>query len=604
MVLEELLLKIKTVENLGGLDKLSSKLRSTESLTKSASGNMKNNLNQINNVRFESLSNRFKGAISTMVTTASSGAKTISNDLQSMVSSTEGALAGITGAVGTGMLFEHGMEKALTQTQLKNVKPGEYKSIMDQYMSFTEKSSASDTDINKMLRFTYMGDASQTYKALNAVDAVSYSADKLQRQEGIRGWGTYLTGGWTAASGMMRDEPLTADQKKLLQGATTYDERVAAMETIAKQKGTVDKFGNSLSTTTDGPLGKYNKSLAVQDAIIRGATTSFDNLMATLEPLITWFAGLDQGTKDVIGTFLTIGAVGLTLATGLGALLLVLSPVTSGLGKLFSKLPVDLPSWLTSTKDKTINAVNVRVNGKTVTGGGTTTTPTGGNKGGILPMITSALAYGTGGLAIGDAVSNYGIGPFFDQVNKIMPGGGIGAPFKSYHGILDFLGMGNSNYSVLNYNDRISANMKSYGAKTPKDSGIKWPTQPQIMEYIKKNIPKIGKLVWPSGGAIYDFITKIFPAIPKLQWPTAGSISSWIQSAINRSAGAAIKGGGAGATATAAGGDAQSMLEAGLSGGNTYLFYIGNVDSQETADYFINQVTTGLGKINDEKGRN
>jgi hypothetical protein len=39
----------------------------------------------------------------------------------------------------------------------------------------------------------------------------------------MRGYGTYLQGGWEAAAGMFRDEPLTPEQKKLLHKYVSAD---------------------------------------------------------------------------------------------------------------------------------------------------------------------------------------------------------------------------------------------------------------------------------------------------------------------------------------------------------------------------------------------
>lgn len=393
---EELLIKIKTASELSGFDNLEGKvkqaqtdMRSMESTTNASARKMKTDLDQVNNTNFSSLNSKFTSTISSMASTAASGAKAIKTTLSNMVDGIDGAITSVAAGMGTMELFENAMSKALTQTQLKNAKPQDYSTIMDQYQRFTTASSASDEDINKMLRFTYSGNSSETYKALNAVDAISYSADKLQRAEGIRGWGTYLSGGWNAASGMMRDEPLTGDQVKLLQKADTYDERVAAMEEIAKQKGNVDKFGNSLSTTVDGPLGKYNQALAAEDAITRGATASFETLMTWIAPVISAFMGLDPAVQSTIGTVLTAGIVVTAAASGLGILVKVLSPVgtvlSGGIGKLKDALSgakdvKDKVSGLKNALDgsKLVSTVSIKagvvnVNGKTT--GSSTTTP-------------------------------------------------------------------------------------------------------------------------------------------------------------------------------------------------------------------------------------
>lgn len=357
----ELLIKIRTIESLGGFDSLEGKVKKAatdmkgmENTTNAAAKKMKTDLEQVNNSNFSSLNSKFTSTIRSMSSTAASGAKAIKSSLEGMTDGINGAITSVASGMGVMELFEKSMGKSLTSTQLHNAKPNDYNSIMDQYLKFTTASSASDDDINKMLRYTYSGNSSSTYKAINAVDAISYNADKLQRQEGIRGWGTYLSGGWTAASGMMRDEPLTADQVKLLQNAKTYDQRIAAMETIAKQKGNLDDKGNSLSTTTDGTLGKYNKTLAFADSIMRGATSTFETFMTTIDPVITGFNNLDQGTKDIIGGLLTWGVLLTAGAAGLGILSRALSPVYNALNNLrtSSNKAVDASTDLVDGFDK------------------------------------------------------------------------------------------------------------------------------------------------------------------------------------------------------------------------------------------------------------
>ena len=455
---EELLIKIRAASELGGFDALQGKVKQAstdmkgmESTTNASARKMKTDLEQVNNTNFSSMNSKFKSTISSMTSTAASGAKAIKTSLSSMVDGIDGAITTVAAGMGTMELFENAMSKALTTTQLKNAKPQDYSSIMSQYQKFTTASSASDDDINKMLRFTYSGNSDSTYKALNAVDAISYSADKLQRAEGIRGWGTYLSGGWSAASGMMRDEPLTGEQVKLLEGADTYEERIAAMETIAKQKGNVDKFGNSLSTTVDGPLGKYNQALAAEDAIIRGATTSFETLMTWISPVIFGFMSLDPGIQSIIGTILTAGIVVTAGATGLGLLIKVLSPVYDGFTKVKDALggAKEIKNKISGLKDSldgkklvgsvSIKATSVYVNGKTTgtTGtGGTTTTTTGGTtgKGGSTSSgsrLSGLLPIAVGGLEAGGIAGLLGVGAtalfqgFSPDVSKELSGLGL-----------------------------------------------------------------------------------------------------------------------------------------------------------------------------------
>ncbi|MGB9979371.1 hypothetical protein [Methanobacterium sp.] len=446
---EELLIKIRTASELGGFDNLGGKvkqaqtdMKAMENTTNASARKMKTDLEQVNNTNFNTLNNKFTSTVKSMVSTSASGAKAIASNLSSMTDGIDGAITSVAAGMGVMELFDKAMDKALTKTQLQNAKPQDYQKIMDQYQQFTVKSSASDDDISKILRYTYSGNSDMTYKAINSVDAISYSADKLQRQEGIRGWGTYLSGGWSAASGMMKDEPLTADQVKLLQGAQTYDERIKAMETIAAQKGNVDKFGNSLSTTVDGPLGKYNTALAAEDAIIRGATASFETLMTWIAPIISGFMALDPSVQSTIGTVLTAGIVVTAAAAGLGILVRVLSPVGSAVSGGISKLKdalgdsKDIKDKISGLKDSldakklvstvSIKAATVNVNGKTTssTSPPTTTTSTGNGKNTPVPPVVPWWQSLTGVLSM--AGVNLGVGSFAgavkDRMNWYLPG--------------------------------------------------------------------------------------------------------------------------------------------------------------------------------------
>ena len=512
---EELLIKIKAIESLGGFDALEGKvkqaqtdMKAMESTTNASTRKMKTDLEQVNNTNFSGLNNKFKSTITSMTSTAASGAKAIKNSLESAVDGIDGAITSVTAGLGVMELFDKAMDKALTKTQLKNAKPKDYGTITDQYQQFTTKSSASDDDISKMLRYTYGGNSNETYKALNAIDAISYSADKLQRAEGIRGWGTYISGGWTAASGMMKDEPLTAAQQKELQGAKTYDERIKAMEDIAKQKGNVDKFGNSLSTTVDGPLGKYNQALAAEDAVIRGATSSFETLMTWIAPVIAGFMALDPSVQSTIGTILTAGIVITAVGAGLGILSKLLSPVWGGLTKIKDALTgakdvkkgVDTlknslnGSKLTSTVN--IKAATVNVNGK-VTGTTpkttTTTTPTKptkttpsgkGTSVGVLGML--GITAGTvGAEAAGltyPVISS--LQAWFDPKNK-----GLTSFQNLRSGYLAkdadaVLGM------ITGSDSNVAQTAVNRGNKYFKSKGITTGNQPGILDWLTGNKPK------------------------------------------------------------------------------------------------------------------
>ena len=125
---EELLIKIKAVESVGGFDALEGKvkraetdLKSMENTTNASARKMKTDLDQVNNSNFSSLNNKFSSTIKSMVSTSASGAKAIGQNLSSMTDGIDGALTSVTAGLGVMELFDKAMDKALTKTQLRSL---------------------------------------------------------------------------------------------------------------------------------------------------------------------------------------------------------------------------------------------------------------------------------------------------------------------------------------------------------------------------------------------------------------------------------------------------------------------------------------------------
>lgn len=294
----------------------------------------------LNSVKFDNLSNRFDATIHKMQNSASAGVKSISNSFSSMEASINDVFATVAGGAGAYELFNYGMGKATTTAMLSNSKSkADAATIMGQYQKYTVASSTSDSDINNILKYVVQSaKPTQTYKALNAIDAAAYTTDPIQRQELLRNFGNYLTNGYSAA---LFKGDVTADQAKILAAAKTPEERIAAMEQIAKQKGSMTADGQNLSTEKTGPLGKYNKVLTASDTLMRGMSDGLDKLLTTAEPLLDWFNGLDSGTQTLIGNLITFGAAVTAVSGGvriLGSFLKPLGPafslVKKGIGKL------------------------------------------------------------------------------------------------------------------------------------------------------------------------------------------------------------------------------------------------------------------------------
>jgi len=286
------------------LDGAINKMRSTAS---SGITNVKNSINSgLRSITFTSLQNKFSATIKSMKNTASAGVRSISNEFSSMQAGLTDIFTTVAGGAGLSTLFSYGQGIATTQAMLGNTKsPEEAKDITDQYLKYTQASSTPDRDIQNLMVYTMQGaPKGQTFRTLAAMDAAAHSPNPIQRQELLRNFGQYLTGGYSEA--LFRGD-LTPEQAEILKSAQTPEERVAAMEKVAKTKGS-----SGLSTTFEGPLGPYNKAMVVTDTLILGLTKSFDKFLKTVEPLLDWFLGLDQGTKDLItdGVFL-LGLLGM-----------------------------------------------------------------------------------------------------------------------------------------------------------------------------------------------------------------------------------------------------------------------------------------------------
>lgn len=325
------------------------------------------------NISFQNISTKFEAAMNRVQATAAATAKNVKSSFDKM-GDIESLMATIGGGYGASQLFQYGQLKATSQTMLGNMGKQDF---YDPYLKFTMKSSTSDQDINRM--FQYISTApglqsNQVYKALNVVDAAAMNADPIQKYRDQMAWASYMQGGWGQAGMMLRDEGLTEQQKASLQSANTPEERIAAVQAIAAAKGKMDEFGNSISTTTTGPMANYNATLTALDTLMRGASDGFNTLLNTLAPIITGFNNLSPGLQSAIGQILFFGG---TLVAGAGALKLLgtITPnfITDKIGKMLGS---------SSTAKMDVKAGLVNVNGKS------TNTPTGiggtGGKGGGL----------------------------------------------------------------------------------------------------------------------------------------------------------------------------------------------------------------------------
>ncbi len=504
------------------------------------------------NTTFQNLSNKFDATMRQIQSSAQATVSSVSgyfNKLDSGVGSL-GAMVG--GGYTANELFNYGQLKATSQQMLSNMGKS---SFYDPYLQFTMKSSTSDQDINRM--FQYISTApnlqqNQVYAALNAVDAAAMNADPVQKYRDQMAWGSYMQGGWDQAGMMLRDEGLTDDQKAMLQAAETPEERIAAINEIARAKGKVDEFGNSISTTTTGPMANYNKALTAIDTLMRGMASGFDKALGAIIPVVDVFNSLSPEAQTVVGELVFFGAA---LVTGTAALK-ILSTITPD----FLKDKIGKLLGTTSTAKMDVDAAVVNVNGKSTTTPPGSTTP--------VPLSTRLMNYanklggplsilGGGLLGAGATVAAVGSGVVGGIYGGLQAGYGVLSgqvkPFEGqgsvYQGPWDIFGEGTkepiADYSggIRNWLGGLFGMDTANAAQDPNApksqtrlekmwDDLKLPTAGDILKTIQEDL-NIPKFKIPTLDDIMNWIEK---QIPKINWkiPTLQDILNWIKNQIPR----------------------------------------------------------------------
>lgn len=289
-----------------------------------------NSLNMVNRVvNFEGMVSKFKGAMNSMGSAASAGAKSIKDKLQSGISATDYMAAIFGGAIGN-QLFEKAQGKATMLQMLSNKYGKSGSDYMAGYQKYTIASSTPDQQITNLMKYiTQSGITSdKTYAALSSIDAAATSADPVQRHELLRNFGQYLTNGYSEA--LFRGD-VTKDEAAKLKAAETPEERIAAMNELAKGRGNVDAFGNNLSTATTGPVAAFNAALVTMDTLTRGMVQGFNSLLVAVKPVFDWFNNLSPSAQNLIGQFAFFTAGLIVLISTIGILYQVMSPVGGAL---------------------------------------------------------------------------------------------------------------------------------------------------------------------------------------------------------------------------------------------------------------------------------
>jgi hypothetical protein len=406
-------------------------LKKMDSSSRASTSNISKTFDALNSkVNFNGMVSKFDAAMKRMAQSAQAGSKSISSSLSSSSAGIDDLLTGALGGVGIYTLFEGGMQKAVTQQMLKNKG---LENLYPEYQKYTIASSTSDADLNRVFNYVMTTKGirqDQVYRAMGAIESAGYDTDPVQKLKDTLAFSAYLQGGWDVAGKRMADEPIPEDIKKKMQEAKTPEERIAVMEEYAKLKGTMDKFGMSLSTTTEGEMGAFNAALTASDSIMRALTKAFTSLLVAIRPVFDWFNKLSPETQNLIGQIILAAGAFVVLMSGIKILTTVLTPLKDILGKI-----PGMPDWLTGKKDITTATMNVKAGTVNVDGEGGT--PGGGSGGGkmgwierlgwsLAPGATAAyLSGGIRGLAmsgattVGNALSGFG-GPIGAAISGLF----------------------------------------------------------------------------------------------------------------------------------------------------------------------------------------
>jgi hypothetical protein len=321
--------KISTIPFLNKLStNASTAMSRTNGIVSTGVSVIKNNLISLNSVSFTGMVSKFKGAMTAMVSSAQAGAAQIRTRIVEGLSATD-YMATIFGSMIGSQVWEKGYGKATMQQQMMNkYGPTKSQGYVDQYQKYTIKSSTSDAEITKLMKYvTQSGlESDKTYSALSAIDAAATTSDPTQRYELLRNFGNYLTNGYTEAA--FRGD-VTKAEADTLKGAQTPEQRILAMEQVAKGRGNMNPDGSNLSTTTTGPVGAYNAVLVSWDTIMRGLTLAFTNFLMLIKPVFTWFNNLSVSTQNFLGAvLLLVGGITLTISV-LGILVNLFMPLAT-----------------------------------------------------------------------------------------------------------------------------------------------------------------------------------------------------------------------------------------------------------------------------------
>ena len=282
---------------------LAGTMKGMETQAQAASKTIDHTMEAINKTQFKSLGHNFDGTMKGMERLAQSTTRSITSSFSGLGT----AIAGLGIGMGASELFNIGKERAVTGAMLKNRFGAQGPAYLDEYYKYTKLSSTPDFQVNRLYRGAIGAPGAKAENMgglLKASDALSTTGDVDDFKLRLALMDYMATGSYKRLA-----DDFGSDTAKWLGGQWDLANQKKdpmiiqnAMEYLAKHLGRMSPEGEALTTTFEGEMGAYNKTLAALDNIVQSATKSFNTfLQVAISPLIDLLTAVDNAT----GGFLT-----------------------------------------------------------------------------------------------------------------------------------------------------------------------------------------------------------------------------------------------------------------------------------------------------------
>ena len=299
-------------------------------------------LETVNKTQFKTVSHNFDNTMKGMERSAQSTTRSITSSFSGLGT----AIAGLGLGMGVSQLFDTGKERAVTGVMLRNRFGAEGQAYQNEYYKYTKISSTPDFQVNRLFRGAIGAPGAKAEHMpglLKASDALSTTGDVDDFKLRLALMDYMATGGYKRLS-----DDFGSDTAKWLGGQWDLanqkkDPQIIqnAMEYLAKHLGRMSPEGEAITTTFEGEMGAYNKTLAALDNIVQSATKAFNTfLKVAISPLIDLLTAVDNATGGFLTKLAGGGLIVGGLVIGLGFLasgLFQLKDILGGVGK---KIPL------------------------------------------------------------------------------------------------------------------------------------------------------------------------------------------------------------------------------------------------------------------------